>query len=282
MEESSESLESAEDGTPTDTSEENLIEDLEENSELTNNEKYSYNSKFVHKDEYEPLSRYAKRSSRNAISKKSSTKNGGLEQRISELEKRADKLGVDKHEYVATQLPRYITEYIRKENDEGEDTPNGAVVIIYRKDKKTGKLEFLLEQKPLGYFLQTEEGRISYFGGVSKTTDENSIKTAVRETSEEIKEPAASIIIDALRNNGYKYDRQYYYANGQLSFVDIYAVEIEPENDWRIVKHARTQHDAGNQRILTQNQAIRFSNYFAFDYGRVIQRFIGEKTSARF
>ena len=186
----------------------------------------------------------------------------GLEQRVSELEKKAEEFGVDEYDY------------------EGEDTINGAVVLPYHINDKTGKLEVLLEQVPRGY---DEEGKIKIFGGAQKTTDKSDSYTAMREIKEEIKEPAASIITERLNNNGYIIDIVSYFVNGKMGYIVVYGVEIKGRNEWEMVKRAITQHDGGIPRVLGEDRVIKTDNgYFAYQYGQVIKGVIAGNSTARF
>lgn len=199
---------------------------------------------------------------------------GGLEKAVSESSVRADTENID---YLNTRINRFLAEHAEAahgdNSDDDQDTSNGVVTFIYKRDKKTGELEFLFEQKPIDY--PDAGGKLSLVGGYIKR-GEKSLEALVRELREEIKPPAAPIIIESLSKNSF-YKRVPYEYHGTKGYTDIYAIEITNESRWNAVKSAVFQHDAGFPRVLKQHEL--HVDDFAFGYGKIAKKFADENSS---
>lgn len=230
---------------------------------------------------YETKERHNKKASKENNSKISSNKRNGLELLVSNLSEKAKELGIDETEYISSKLPKHSILYLENKSwsnsdeSDGEDTINGAVILAYHIDKKTGKLEVLFEQKSPEH--PTESGKLAPFGGAIKV-GESSLEALIRELEEELVEPASSIIIEAFGKKGEHYERLTHTENGQVGYIDIYTVEIEDERAWQKVKYATTKNEAGPARVLPHDIILKdiHDKYFAFKYGPMIKGFVIE------
>lgn len=212
------------------------------------------------------------------VSPQNSSLKSRLEKKISDC---ATRYGVDQTEYlshVAAQSPVFYSEN-NKEIEEGKDTINGVLAFLYHPNQQTGEVESLLEQVRPDYDYNKERGKLKLYGGTLKTTDRSSDEGFAREIYEEFDGPAASIIIKALQDNGYKYKRVHYKVDGQLGYTDFLAIKIESPNEWRMVKNAITKHDAGLPRVLTGTVTHELADdYFAFGHSQLIKKLAEQGT----
>lgn len=160
------------------------------------------------------------------------------------------------------------------DSNESNNTANSAVIIICKRDEKTRELEFLCEQKPLDH---PDAGKLSLVGGRIQK-GEKSLDALVRELSEELDEPAASIVIKSLDKYSF-YQRLPYEYKGVKGYTDIYAVEIRHEASWNAVKQAMFKHDAGFPRVLKQHEL--HVDDFAFGYGEIVKKFADSKSVSK-
>jgi|GEM_PF-5557340 8-oxo-dGTP pyrophosphatase MutT (NUDIX family) len=188
---------------------------------------------------------------------------------------RAIKAGSNRREYQSAKLCCSLAaaETGHSAYYDEDDTRDGAVGIIYHKDKETGNLEFLFEEKPFDYPVPEARGRLSFVGGAIKR-GETSLEALVRELKEEIEEPFASIVLESLRTDGNFYQRLPYEYKGTRGYTDIYTMEIKQEDNWNVVRWAAFQHDAGSPKILTHRNMR--ADDFAFGYGEIAQRFASD------
>lgn len=239
-----------------------------------------YYSKSMDKTDYEKS--HAKK-----VVSKNSLKRSDLEEKISKWRKEARELGRDETEHVSFELARHPIFYFgnsdrEKESEQGKDTTNGVLAFIYHRNPETGKLEFLFEQVKPDYYSTRERGKIKPFGGFLKTTDKSSLEGFVREVLEEFEPPASQVIINAARNNGENYDRNYYKEGKISGYTDILKIEIKSNVGWNIVKRAITKHDAGIPRVFADSVAHGLNDeYYAFGYGPIIKEFIREELGTK-
>ncbi len=212
--------------------------------------------------------------SQNNGAKSRITTRSGLEKTVSELQ--ANRKENDDPKNLKAKLLQNSAINVdvgyRNSSEEDEDTLNGAVAIIYHQDKK-GNLEFLFEEKPVDYPVPEARGKLSFVGGVIQIR-ESSLEALVRELTEEIEEPVATILLKALSKNVNTYRRLPYEYKGRAGYTDIYVIQVEQETDWNAVKWAAFKHDAGFPRVLTHNDVIERSKDFAFGYGEIAREFV--------
>ena len=176
-----------------------------------------------------PERSYRDNSKKTATVKKE--RSGGLEKAVSELNEGGS---TDRQKTeLFLNLSGYIEATHSADSDEDNDTQNGAVAIIYHKDKKTGELEFLFEEKPLDYPVPEAGGKLSLVGGAIQRK-EKSIDALVRELSEELEEPAASIVIKSLDKYSF-YQKLAFEYKGIKGYTDIYVIEIKQEYMYPVV-----------------------------------------------
>lgn len=203
------------------------------------------------------------------IAAKKTGRMGGLEKAVSESSAKAE---MDNAGYMSPKLVLSLAERVEAahsaDSDDENDTQNGAVAIIYHRDK--GELEFLVEEKPLDYYFPKARGKLSLIGG-SIQKGETSLDALARELSEEIKEPLASTLIKSLNTKSSFYQRLTFEYKGTKGYIDIYLIEVEQDSIWNIAGPSFSQQDAGFLRVLKQNE-LRVDD-FAFGYGEIVKRF---------
>ena len=207
------------------------------------------------------------------IAAKKTGRRSSLEKAVSESDA-GDYRAESQNTKLSLNLAKYVEAAHSSNSDEDKEGPNSAVIIIYHRNKQTdsGELEFLFEQKPLDH--PDASGKLSLVGGRIQK-GEKSLEALVRELTEEIEEPAASIIIESLGTNPRVYKKLPYEYKGIKGYSDIYVIEIMQESRWNDVKHAVFKHDAGTPRVLKHNE-IHIDD-FAFGYGEIVKKFADDK-----
>ena len=162
------------------------------------------------------------------------------------------------------------------QDDSRYDTLDGAVVIFYYRDPKTGKVYFPLEVKS-GHPNPEVDGKIGFLGGTIKV-GESPPEAAVREVQEEDPD-SYQILIKALKDNGYKFDELRGRVDGVLAITTIYAAEIkDAASIGRVTSSELTE---GYKIVLSLEEIVNLLNNsksaFAYQYGEVLQSFVTTK-----
>ncbi len=173
-----------------------------------------------------------------------------------------------------------------KSDDRGDDTIHGSVAIIYYEDPETGKVEFYLEEKPGDYWVPEYAGRLAFFGGTIKNKESN-LEALVRELGEEVvNKDAQSELIRALFS---REPSVYEIIKHKLGFEEsrtyVRVIKLNSKEAWEKVRNSPSGHDAGPARVLTLEQIVdildREENGFAFDFGRILMKFINQFYGAK-
>ena len=168
-------------------------------------------------------------------------------------------------------------EYLISKSPKEASEVQGSVAFIYHRDKETGAVEYLFEQKPDDYIPTAQRGKFSLIGG-TRESGEESLETLIRELEEEFESKAAkSILIRILRNNPVFYVTKTDVDGKRIAVTDIYEIEVESKKDWEIIKMSKSSDDAGNFMVFSSKTALELDKeYYAFDYGWLIKGFIIE------
>ncbi|MBI2647454.1 NUDIX hydrolase [Candidatus Woesearchaeota archaeon] len=205
-------------------------------------------------------------------------KRSNLKRLVSDSGEISKLFGIDKGEFLSYNLARYVFANGNEQQEQGVDTKNGSVAIIYHVDEKTGEMYVLFEQKPHDYSIKDWRGKFQFPGGTIKTL-ESSLHTLKREIGEEFDSRiAASILINILDSTRDKYTTIYEMVNGNVTYTDIWVAEVKSKNDVEIIKTSRSSHDAGMFRFIPARLIFYLDDsYFVNAQGRVIKAFIEDK-----
>ena len=168
-------------------------------------------------------------------------------------------------ERVEAPAKRHHSKSSKKSNakNDGErkyDTIDGAVAIIYYEDEDTGKIYFSLERKSRTH---PSKGKYALWGGTVKVGEPH-IEALVRELSEE--DPKGySVVLKALKNNGYKLTELVERVDGQTSRTSVYVAKIKGADKWGKYISAKTSLE-GERAILSFGEVVAAINghYFAY------------------
>ena len=159
------------------------------------------------------------------------------------------------------------------QDDSRYDTLDGAVVIFYYRDPKTGNVYFPLEVKS-GHPNPEVDGKIGFLGGTIKV-GESPPEAAVREVQEEDPD-SYQILIKALKENGYKFDEARGRVDGVLAITTVYAAEIKDTASIETIKSS--QLTEGYKIVLSLEEIVNLlkkdKSAFAYQYGDVLQKFV--------
>ncbi|MBI3026679.1 NUDIX domain-containing protein [Candidatus Woesearchaeota archaeon] len=157
-------------------------------------------------------------------------------------------------------------------NTATDGTGDGVVAIIY--NKEAGELAF--EQKSPNHADKSVRGLLQFIGGHVEY-GESSLEALIREFGEEAPPESSSMLIKALKKNGYTYTTQTAIFGGKLVKTDIVIVEVESSSDWQRFKDLGLTSDAGNLRVLKTHKAYRLDNRdYAYEQGPILKEFIME------
>lgn len=177
--------------------------------------------------------------------------------------------------YMPSELIKAHAEESAKSGQEDRhyDTIDGAVVIFYYRDPKTGNVYFPLEVKS-GHPNPEVDGKIGFLGGTIKV-GESPPEAAVREVQEEDPD-SYQILIKALKENGYKFDEARGRVDGVLAITTVYAAEIKDTASIETIKSS--QLTEGYKIVLSLEEIVNLlkkdKSAFAYQYGDVLQKFV--------
>ena len=153
-----------------------------------------------------------------------------------------------------------VNSHSEKNGERRYDTTDGAVAIVWYRDEKTGKVYFSLERKSRTH---PSKGKYAFWGGTVQVGEPH-IEALVRELSEE--DPKCySVVLKALKNNGYKLTELVDRVDGRTSRTSVYVAEIRGADKWEEYISAKTSAE-GEKAILSFGEAVEVINSHSFAY----------------
>lgn len=235
-----------------------------------------YKSEHPRDAKYQPIRSYKKGELKSEGRK--SAKGKGLEDLIETLRKEAKTLRVDEAEYISRELAKKPIMYLKGEEESTKksakresdyDTPNGVAVIICNQEKEEFALEIASEDHP-----NPEARHKLKLIGEHIKVGENPPEALSRGLKEE--DPNSySILIQALKENGYFYDRVKGYVDGLPAELSIYVVELN-QSRWEHYKLTKVTEGTKAIRNLDEIANSKKSDWAFFGDYEIILGFIGK------
>ena len=161
-----------------------------------------------------------------------------------------------------TENPKGFPVNFHAENGEERryDTTNGSVAIIWYRDEKTGEVYFSLERKSKTH---PSKGKYAFYGGTVMVGEPHN-EALVRELSEE--DPKGyKIVLNALKDNGYKLTELVERVDGRTSRTSVYVAEIKGDDNWKKYISTKTLAE-GDKVILSFEEVGAAINEHSFAY----------------
>ena len=150
------------------------------------------------------------------------------------------------------------------------DTEDGSATIFWYKDLD-GKIYFILEQKT-GHPNPEVRDKYALIGETAQVGEHAATEIMIRGIKEE--DPKSSeVLLQALIDNGYKFDEIRSRLDGRLSILTIYTAQIIGLQNIEKVKYSKLTE--GQKAIVSLEEVVDLLNKGSFAYGdKVIRDFI--------